>query len=380
MSFNIEETDRLLSTTRSVKKRLDLEREVSEELILDCIDIAEQAPTGGNQSSRRWLVVRDSEVKKEIAEMYREVGGKFLKEQSERLDGTGHHNEKTIKASSYLAEHLEEVPVLVLVTIYGEHDDSGRPGLFDSVIQAAWSFCLALRSRGLGSAWTTMHLGNAEKIAELLNIPKGVTQVVLLPVAYTLGDDFSSVSRDPAREITWFESWGKTTQKPTNGAATFEDGPGIKVETDVKASPEKLWDLISDINLPSNFSDEFEGAEWLDETPEEGARFKGRNKNERMGEWEVTCYIKSFKPNKVFSWNVGDIENPAASWEFRLTPLAGATRLSFAMTLGPGPSGLTRGIESNPDMEKKIISNRQRDQYVNMRRTVEGIKELAEQD
>ena len=161
MSFNTSETDRLLSTTRSVKTRLDLTREVSDELILDCIDIAEQAPTGGNQSSRRWLVVRDSETKKEIAELYREVGGEFLKEQAELLDGTGHHNEKTIKASSYLAEHLEEVPVLVLVTIYGEHDGSGRPGLFDSVIQAAWSFCLALRSRGLGSAWTTMHLGNA---------------------------------------------------------------------------------------------------------------------------------------------------------------------------------------------------------------------------
>ena len=171
MSFNTNETDRLLSTTRSVKKRLDLEREVSEEVLLDCIEIAEQAPTGGNQSSRRWLVIRDPKIKKEIAELYREMGGQFLKEQSERLDGTGHHNEKTIKASSYLAEHLEEVPVLVLVTIYGEHDGSGRPGLFDSVIQAAWSFCLALRSRGLGSAWTTMHLGNAEKIAELLDIP-----------------------------------------------------------------------------------------------------------------------------------------------------------------------------------------------------------------
>ena len=127
MSFNTNKTDRLLSTTRSVKNRLDLEREVSEELILDCIDIAEQAPTGGNQSSRRWLVIRDPETKKGIADLYREVGGEFLKEHSERLDGTGHHNEKTIKASSYLAEHLEEVPVLVLVTIYGEHDISGRP-------------------------------------------------------------------------------------------------------------------------------------------------------------------------------------------------------------------------------------------------------------
>ena len=379
MSFNTNETDRLLSTTRSVKKRLDLEREVSEEVLLDCIEIAEQAPTGGNQSSRRWLVIRDPKIKKEIAELYREMGGQFLKEQSERLDGTGHHNEKTIKASSYLAEHLEEVPVLVLVTIYGEHDGSGRPGLFDSVIQAAWSFCLALHSRGLGSAWTTMHLGNAEKIAELLDIPEGVTQIVLLPVAHTLGDEFSPVSRDSAREITWFEGWGKTTRKPTNGLPSFQDGPGLTLETDIKSTPEKLWNLISDINISSNFSNEFEGADWIDETPQEGARFKGRNKNEKIGEWEVTCYVTSYEPNKVFAWAAGDMEKPAATWEFRLIPLAGATRLRFSMSLGPGPSGLTRIIEQMPDSEKKIISNRQKDQTVNMRKTIEGIKKLAEQ-
>ena len=380
MSFNTNETDRLLSTTRSVKKRLDLEREVSEEVLLDCIDIAEQAPTGGNQSSRRWLVIREPKVKKEIAELYREMGGQFLKEQSERLDGTGHHNEKTIKASSYLADHLEEVPVLVLATIYGKHDGSGRPGLFDSVIQAAWSFCLALRSRGLGSAWTTMHLGNAEKIAELLDIPEGVTQIVLLPVAHTLGDEFSPVSRDSAREITWFEGWGKTTRKPTNGLPSFKDGPGLTLETDIKSTPEKLWDLISDINISSNFSNEFEGADWIDETPQKGARFKGRNKNEKIGEWEVTCYVTAYEPNKVFAWAAGDMEKPAATWEFRLIPLAGATRLRFAMSLGPGPSGLTRIIEQMPDSEKKIISNRQKDQTVNMRETIEGIKKLAEQN
>ena len=380
MSFNTSETDRLLSTTRSVKTRLDLTREVSDELILDCIDIAEQAPTGGNQSSRRWLVVRDSETKKEIAELYREVGGEFIKEQAELLDGTGHHNEKTIKASSYLAEHLEEVPVLVLVTIYGEHDGSGRPGLFDSVIQAAWSFCLALRSRGLGSAWTTMHLGNAKRIAELLDIPEGVTQIVLLPVAHTIGNDFSSVSRDTAREITWFEKWGKTTRKPTNGLAAFQDGPGLTVETDIKATARQLWDLISDINISSNFSNEFEGAEWLDDDPQEGARFKGRNKNEKLGEWEVTCHVTAYEPNKVFAWAVGDLEKPAATWEFQLTPLAGATRLRFAMVLGPGSSGLTRAIEQSPDLEKKIVSNRQKTQHVNMRKTVEGIKELAEKN
>ena len=378
MSFNIEETDRLLSTTRSVRKRLDLERHVPEELILNCIDIAEQAPTGGNQSSRRWLVVRDPEIKKKIAEIYREAGGDFLNTQAERLRGSGHRNEKTIESSAYLAQHLEEVPALVLVTIYGEHDGSGRPGLFDSVIQAAWSFCLALRSRGLGSAWTTLHLNKAGKIKELLNIPDGVTQIVLLPVGYTTGETFSSVERQPAREITWFESWGRTTQKPTTGLPVFEDAPGLTVEIDINATPEELWALISDINLPSHFSDEFQGAHWIDPTPQVGAAFKGRNENEQIGQWDVTCYVKLFEPNHVFRWHANNMESPAASWEFRLEPLLGATRLKFSMTLGPGTSGLTRIISSKPESEVKIISNRQNKQFINMKKTIEGIKELAE--
>ena len=89
--------------------------------------------------------------------------------------------------------------------------------------------------------------------------------------------------------------------------------------------------------------------------------------------------MTAYEPNKVFAWAAGDMEKPAATWEFRLIPLAGATRLRFAMSLGPGPSGLTRIIEQMPDSEKKIISNRQKDQTVNMRKTIEGIKKLAEQ-
>ena len=200
MAFPVDDTDRLLSTTRAVRRRLNLERLVPEEVLLDCIDLAEQAPTGGNQASRRWIIIRDPETKSRIADLYREVGGTFLNDAASRLAGTGHHNEHTMVSSAYLAEHLHEVPALVLVTIYGEHDSSGRPGLFDSVIQAAWSFCLALRSRGLGSAWTTLHLGAADRVRELLGIPAGVTQVVLLPVRYTVGDEFSPAPRRPARE------------------------------------------------------------------------------------------------------------------------------------------------------------------------------------
>jgi len=378
MAFPIGETDRLLSTTRSVRRRLDLEREVPEELLLDCIDLAEQAPTGGNQTSRRWLVIRDPDTKAALADLYREAGGDWIVENAERIAGTGHRNERTLDSGAHLARNLQHVPAIVLVTIYGEHDGSGRPGLFDSVIQAAWSFCLALRSRGLGSAWTTLHLGAADRVADLLDLPEGVTQIVLLPVAWTIGDDFRPAPRRPAREITWFDRWGHTTQRPAEGPVVHADGPGVTVEVDVKAPPTDVWPYISDIQLPARFSDEFRGAEWLSDTPEVGATFLGRNQNENLGDWEVTCHVAGYEENRVFAWNAGDAEDPSAQWRFELIPLAGSTRLRFSMVLGPGPSGLTAVIDAMPDKEAKIIANRQKHQAANMRRTIEGIRDLVE--
>ena len=378
MAFPVGETDRLLSTTRSVRRRLDLEREVPEELLLDCIDLAEQAPTGGNQTSRRWLIIRDPDTKAALADLYREAGGDWIVENAERIAGTGHRNERTLDSGAHLARNLQHVPAIVLVSIYGEHDSSGRPGLFDSVIQAAWSFCLALRSRGLGSAWTTLHLGAADRVADLLDLPEGVTQIVLLPVAWTIGDDFRPAPRRPAREITWFDRWGHTTQRPTEGPVVHADGPGVTVEVDVKAPPTDVWPYISDIQLPARFSDEFQGAEWLSDTPEVGATFLGRNQNENLGDWEVTCYVAGYEENRVFAWNAGDAEDPSAQWRFELISLAGSTRLRFSMVLGPGPSGLTAVIDAMPDKEAKIIANRQKHQAANMRRTIEGIRDLVE--
>ena len=378
MAFPTDETDRLLSTTRSVRRRLDLEREVPEELLLDCIDLAEQAPTGGNQTSRRWLIIRDPDTKAALADLYREAGGDWIVENAERIAGTGHRNERTLDSGAHLARNLQHVPAIVLVSIYGEHDCSGRPGLFDSVIQAAWSFCLALRSRGLGSAWTTLHLGAADRVADLLDLPEGVTQIVLLPVAWTIGDDFRPAPRRPAREITWFDRWGHTTQRPTEGPVVHADGPGVTVEVDVKAPPTDVWPYISDIQLPARFSDEFQGAEWLSDTPEVGATFLGRNQNENLGDWEVTCHVAGYEENRVFAWNAGDAEDPSAQWRFELISLAGSTRLRFSMVLGPGPSGLTAVIDAMPDKEAKIIANRQKHQAANMRRTIEGIRDLVE--
>ena len=378
MAFPTDETDRLLSTTRSVRRRLDLERDVPEDLILDCIDLAEQAPTGGNQTSRRWLVIRDPETKRQLADLYREAGGDWIIDNADRVSGTGHRSERTLDSGAHLARNLQHVPAIVLVTIYGEHDGSGRPGLFDSVIQAAWSFCLALRSRGLGSAWTTLHLGAADRVADLLDLPAGVTQIVLLPVAWTIGDDFRPAPRRPAREITWFDRWGRTTQRPVTGPVTLADGPGVTVEVEVKAPPAEVWPYIADINLPARFSDEFQGAEWISDEPGVGATFLGRNRRGDLPEWEVTCHVVGYEENRVFAWNSVDAGDPAAQWSLELVSLAGATRLRFAMVLGPGPSGLTMIIGQMPDMEAKIIANRQKEQAANMRRCVEGIRDLVE--
>ena len=151
MDIDAASVDEVLATTRAVRRRLDLERPVDNELLLECIDLAEQAPTGGNLGSRRWIIVRDQAVKDQLGELYRTTALPFMSRAAERLRGTGDAQEKVMASAAFLAEHLAEVPAIVIPTIIGRHDGSGRPGLFDSVIQAAWSFCLALRARGLGT-------------------------------------------------------------------------------------------------------------------------------------------------------------------------------------------------------------------------------------
>src|SRR5438128_8535010 len=314
MEFNLEQIDTLLSTTRAVRRRLDFTREVPDAVLLRCIDLAEQAPSGGNVASRRWLVIRDPDTKARLAALYREAGGNGLIATAERLRSSGQRRERVITSAAHLAQNLERVPALVLVTIWGTHDGSGRPGLFDSVLQAAWSFCLALRARGLGSAWTTVHLGRASEVAELLGIPTGVSQVVLFPVAWTLGTDFQPATRRPAAAITWFDHWGYTNERPSDGASLLAPGPGVTVEIDIAAPPARVWELVSDINLPARFSTEFLGATWIDtESPRVGAAFVGRNRQEGGREWQTTSYIAAWEPPWVLAWNGSDAAQPNAA-------------------------------------------------------------------
>ena len=123
-----------------------MDREVSDQILLDCIELAEQAPSGGNITSRRWIVIKDLEIKAKLADRYRAAGGSDIIERANREQVSGSSNAGGSRAAAYLAQNMEKVPALVLLTILGKLDGSGRPGLFDSVIQAGWSFCLALRA------------------------------------------------------------------------------------------------------------------------------------------------------------------------------------------------------------------------------------------
>jgi nitroreductase len=212
MTFDLEVTDRLLSTTRAVRRRLDLTRDVPNPVLLDCIRLSQQAPTGSNMQGWRWLVVRDAEKRRRLAELYARAGSSYLKQGKEQAASSGHgQSVRVVDSSNYLVEHLHEVPIHVIPCLKGRLGE-GVPsamaaGFFGSIFPAVWSFQLALRSRGLGSVITTFHLAFESEAAELLEIPDGVTQCCLLPVAYTVGTDFKPAERRSPEHITYFDRW-----------------------------------------------------------------------------------------------------------------------------------------------------------------------------
>lgn len=213
MKFDIAMTDELLATTRAVRKRLDLEREVPRQVIEECLELAVQAPTGSNSQTWRWVVVDDADKRRELADLYRRSAQAYLgqagKQASERGDA---QTARVIDSAVYLAEHLHEVPVHVIPCVEGrpspETPLAMLAGLYGSIFPAVWSFQLALRARGLGSTLTTLHLNKEAEAAELLGIPDDVMQVALLPVAYTKGTDFKAAERRPPQHICHVDRWG----------------------------------------------------------------------------------------------------------------------------------------------------------------------------
>ncbi|MEM8925310.1 MAG: nitroreductase family protein [Actinomycetota bacterium] len=208
MDFDLEQVDALLSTTRAVRKRLDFDRDVPDDVLLECLQLAVQAPTGSNRQGWRWMVVRDQAKKDALGDLYRRAGGDYLRSAAgEVTEGSQTH--RVMNSAVFLAENLERSPVMVIPMIIGRVEDSGGmgAGLWGSIIPAMWSFQLALRSRGLGSCYTTLHLGLESEAAELLGIPPHMTQAGLLPVAYTKGTDFKSAERPPVEEITYLDTY-----------------------------------------------------------------------------------------------------------------------------------------------------------------------------
>ena len=208
--FDLDTVDRLLSTTRAVRKRLDFGRDVPDEVILDCIRLSQQAPTGSNMQNWRWLVVRDPDTRAALADLYRASGGDYLAEAAK--SATEGQIGRVMTSATYLAEHLQEVPVHVIPCVKGrltpDNSVGEWSGMMGSIYPAVWSFQLALRSRGLGSCLTTLHLGKEAEAAELLGIPDDVMQIALLPVAYTKGTEFSPAERPPVERIVHLDRWG----------------------------------------------------------------------------------------------------------------------------------------------------------------------------
>jgi nitroreductase len=208
VTFDLAETDRLLSTTRAVRKRLDLSRPVSRDVVEECLRLAIQAPTGGNTQRWRWLVVDDDDKRAKLAELYKRRATPYMDAHRKAIGDTPH---AVLDSSEYLRERMHEVPVHVIPCILDRLPANATnemiAGFYGSILPAVWSFQLALRSRGLGSAFTTLHLAYEEDAAEILGIPDTVTQVALIPVAYTIGDEFKPAARRPVEEITYFNAW-----------------------------------------------------------------------------------------------------------------------------------------------------------------------------
>jgi len=214
--FDLSQTDHLVKTTRSVRKRLDFGRPVERDVVMECLDIALQAPSGGNSQPWRWMVIDDPSVKSQLATFYKKAHDPYMAANREAAAkaGTLEKMSSIMDSSQYLADHMGEAPYLVIPCLLSklpaDAPNFDVSGFYGSILPAAWSFMLALRSRGLGSAWTTLHLQYEREAAGILGLPfETVTQTAMIPVAYYTGDDFKPARRQPAQKVTYINAWGQ---------------------------------------------------------------------------------------------------------------------------------------------------------------------------
>lgn len=206
--------DELLTTTRTVRKRLDLERPVPLELIRECLEIALQAPSGSNRQSWHWIVVTDPEKRAAIGEYYRRSVTEYLQSPATagRLYAENPRRaeiQRRIGTSvEYLGDNMGRVPVLVIPCIKAKSLPAGnQAGLWGSILPAAWSYMLAARARGLGTAWTTLHLKYEAEVAQLLGMPEEIRQSALIPTAYSIGTSFKQATREPLADVLHLDTW-----------------------------------------------------------------------------------------------------------------------------------------------------------------------------
>ncbi len=206
--------DEVLTTTRAVRKRLDLERPVEREVLMECVDVALQAPTGSNRQSWRFMFVTDPDKKRALADLYGRNFDPYVNTpgpEYEEGDVRAERHEYVRGSAIHLREHFHEVPVLMIPLIEGRTEGADtfvQASFWGSLLPAVWSFMLAARERGLGTAWTTLHLPDERTAAELLGIPyERYSQAGLFPIAYTEGTDFKLAKRLPAADVCHFDSW-----------------------------------------------------------------------------------------------------------------------------------------------------------------------------
>jgi nitroreductase len=215
MTLNLS-VDEVLTTTRSVRKRLDLEKPVPRQVLLECLELAVQAPTGSNAQGWQWVFVDGPDDKKALADIYRVNFNGYRNQPPPDYpegDSRAAQRDRVVSSAEYLAKHMHEVPWLLIPCLEGRVENAPlglSASYWASLFPAAWSFMLALRSRGLGSTWTTLHLlGDGEKqAADLLGIPfEKYSQGGLFPIAYTKGTDFRPATRLPVEDVVHWGRW-----------------------------------------------------------------------------------------------------------------------------------------------------------------------------
>ncbi|HEX7209771.1 MAG TPA: nitroreductase family protein [Propionibacteriaceae bacterium] len=206
--------DELLTTTRSVRKRLDLTRDVPIDLVRECLEVALQAPSGSNRQGWHWMVITGENSRRVIGNYYRQAVASYLKSSGSAAALFSDDQERSAvqrrigESVAYLGEHMGDVPVLVIPCIRAPRLSAGsQAGLWGSLLPAAWSYMLAARARGLGTAWTTLHLRYEEEISELLGVPADIRQGALIPTAYYTGDTFRPAPRQPLDDMLHLNSW-----------------------------------------------------------------------------------------------------------------------------------------------------------------------------